>query len=238
MAYSILVSKTKFGGSALKQVLLDELFIYVAWGSPEEIFSTLAPSTEAWSAGISDDGRLLNSVGNVDVLASIFSKDGRLQVCQNAGIKCKKEFSSKVRNAIAEAGIIESAFFSSIEDDDYENVLTLRADFDLIRVEADGLSYDSTSLQTTIYDEQSGDLNVVSVGDGNSKLANVAIRLDADTLDSAMICYIADGSPVAKGNKEMDDGLYIGPRNYIIFEAEAGGDYVNFRVDQDGVEDL
>jgi hypothetical protein len=55
-----------------------------------------------------------------------------------------------------------------------------------------------------------------------------------------MICYVADGSPVTKGNDGIDTGLYIGPRNYMIIEAEAedGEEYAHFRLDCNGVEDL
>jgi len=238
VAYSLLVSESAFSGSALKEVLLEKLFIYVAWGEPGEIYSQLTPGTKAWAIGISDDGMLLNFAGEVDTLGPIFTSQGRVQVCQNAGIKCLKDISHEVRKAIAASGIEESSFFSSVEEDEFTGILTLRADFDLINSGESGVSFNTSNLYTAIYDDESGELSTVCVGDGNSRLASVAFQLDADLLRKAMICYIADGTPVSKGESNLDDGLYIGPRNYIVLEIEAGGDYVHFRLDQDGFEDL
>lgn len=238
VTYSLLVSESAFSGSALKEVLLDKLFIYVAWGEPGKIYSQLSPGTKAWAIGISDDGMLLNPVGEVDALGPLFMNQGRVQVSQNAGIKCVKDISHEVRKAIAASGIEESSFFSSVEEDEFAGILTLRADFDLINSGEGGVSFNTSNLYTYIYDDESGELSTVCVGDGNSRLASVAFQLDADLLRKSMICYVADGTPVTKGDSNLDDGLYIGPRNYIVLEAEAGSDYVHFRVDQDGFEDL
>jgi hypothetical protein len=238
VTYSLLVSESAFSGSALKEVLLDKLFIYVAWGEPGEIYSQLTSGTKAWAIGISDDGILLNPAGEVDALMSIFINQGRVQVSQNAGIKCFKGISLEVRRVIAASGIEESSFFSSVEEDEFTGILTLRADFDLIISDEGGVSFNTSNLYTSIFDDETGELSAVCVGDGNSRLASVAFQLDADLLRKSMICYVADGTPVTKGDSSLDDGLYIGPRNYIVLEIEAGGDYVHFRLDQDGFEDL
>jgi hypothetical protein len=238
MSYSLLVSTTTYSGSTIKDILLDDLFICVAWGRPGELISQLDPGTNAWSIGISDEGELLNPVGDIAILKAIFMLQGRLQVSQNAGIKCRKEIASRLQDAITAAGIEASSFFSSIEEDEWDDIVTWRADFDLINGSEDSVSFDSSELFTAIYDDDSGELRTVPVRNGNSRLAAVTLYLDADLLEKTLICYVADGTPVTKGNPDLDDGLYIGPRSYIVLEIEADGGFENFRLDQNGFEDL
>ena len=237
MTYSLLVSESKFSGSTLKSFSLGNVFIYSAWASPSELVSQLEPGTKAWSIGISDEGELLNPVGDIDVLKPI-TQEGRIQVCQNAGIKCRKELVGRLRDVIAASGIEESLFFSSVEEDAWDDVFTWRADFDLIHVSEGQVSFCSSELWTSIFDESSGEMRTVAVQNGNSRLASIACQLEPELLAEVMICYIADGTPVTKGNNELDSGLYIGPRNYIVIELEADGGYEHFRLDRDGGEDL
>jgi hypothetical protein len=240
VTYSLLVSRSKFLGSSLKSISLGDVFIYVAWGSPGTLIAQLEPGIKAWSIGISDEGELLNPVGDIDALKPIFMGQGLIQVSQNAGIKCKKGVVNRVKDAIAASGIEERLFFSSVEEDEWDDIFTWRADFDLINQNEDDLTFDSSELYTSIFDEDSGELRTVAVENGNSRLASVVLRLGPDLLAKSMICYVADGSPVTKGNDGIDTGLYIGPRNYIIIEAEAedGEEYAHFRLDCNGVEDL
>jgi len=238
VVYSLLVSESKYSGSSLKSLSLGDVFIDVAWGSPSALVSQLEPGTKAWSIGISDQGELLNPVGDVTALKSIFMSEGLLQVSQNAGIKCRKGMVGQVKEAIVASGIDESLFFSSVEEDEWDDVFTWRADFDLIHASEDGVSFDNSELYTSIFDESSCELHTVAVENGNSRLASVVLNLDPDLLAEAMICYVADGTPVIKGNNELDSGLYIGPRNYILLEAETGDGFVHFRLDSNGLEDL
>ena len=114
MTYSLLVSESKFSGSSLKSLSLGDVFIDVASGSPGALVSRLEPGTKAWSIGISDQGELLNPVGDVNALKSIFMHEGLLQVSQNAGIKCRKGMVGRVKEAIVASGIDESSFFHAL----------------------------------------------------------------------------------------------------------------------------
>ena len=129
MSYSLLVSTTTYSGSTIKDILLDDLFIYVAWGRPGELISQLDPGTNAWSIGISDEGELLNPVGDIAILKAIFKLHGRLQVSQNAGIKCRTEIAYRWQDVITAAGIEASSFLSDIEKDAWDDIVIGKTEF-------------------------------------------------------------------------------------------------------------
>lgn len=197
-----------------------ELYLYSGGGLPR-----IADPLH-WSVGIDQYGAIQGPLGSPAVLQSLSSSSIYLQLNQDFGIACSASGLPSLIHAFASENLNPSDIFDDLES----NTCISSSGVCIFKGWLNSLNLNDSEP----YDQR----RAVAV---NQYLEALARRLDPDSSDDFLFCYNSVHEsflPTALGNKELDQGPFIGPRNQLLIGLDClpGWDNGNIKVDESGFE--